>query len=131
MQEIITAEEKQMIKVNKDKSAFLETITEIDEQKILAETLKRKELMAKEGKKKKNEIKELVNDMLDSPYVKFEDGSEITFAEVYAAKTLNDIMKKPDKTAKDLLDLQKVTKGEDFDNSIKIVFETNGQDLGD
>lgn len=131
MQEVMTLEDKKNLQVNKKKESFLQSVASKEEQLILAETLERKKLIQAEGKKAATKITDLTKEMLDSPYVKFDDDTEITFAEAIVAKTLADVMAKPNKTAKELSDLQKVVNGDTFDNSIKIVFETNGQDLGD
>ncbi len=113
------------------KKSFLETIADSEEQKILAETLKRKEKIQAEGKKASVGIANLTKEMLQSEYVNIDGDVGLTFEEVLVARTLGDMMRKQNKSGKDLSDIQKVVEGNTSDVGVRIVFETNGQDLGD
>lgn len=131
MQEVLDVKETKMVEAKEAKLAFLETISTKEEQLILSQTLKRKEKIAKEGKQSSKGISNITKEMLQSDYVRFDDETSITFEEMLVSKTLADMMMKENKTAKDLGEIQKVVEGNTSDIGVKIVFETNGQDLGD
>ena len=126
--EIVDSKEQE---VARKKKSFLESITSPEEQMILEGTIKRKELIAKEGKKKAKGIANITREMMEADYVKIDDDIGVTYEEMLGAKMLANMMRKQDLTPKDLSDLQKVSDGNTADVGIKIVFETNGQDLGD
>ena len=85
-----------------------------------------------EVKKSNDMVGDRVRECLNLPFVKLDDGTEETINDYVISSALANLTKS-ELSIKDLLDLKKLTEEKDevASNEVKIIFNTNGQDLGD
>jgi len=79
-----------------------------------------------------NDLQELTRQVLDSDVVVFEDDSSLSLKEMYVPAIIHKVLKSDGADLKTLLDLQKLEQNkDDNNNTFKVEFITNGQDLGE
>ncbi len=130
----IEEEKKNNAEVLNEKDIYLAQLkkNQPDVYKILETRIKQRELSKKEAKEKAKTLAEVTKELLESEFVKLDDGVDLTINDLLVAKATATLMSSDKTTFKDLNEAQKVIKNDTDDNrgGFTLILNTNGQDLG-
>lgn len=126
----------EIIERSSDREEYLEEIKEVDKEldKALDSmlTIRQREEIA--GKEKIRDIAKIVKSLLESEYVRFKDGSNLSYSDMLAASVVANMVKNRENIgAKELVELQKVVgesgSRENESKGIQINIVSNGVDI--
>lgn len=120
-QEIMNDKERFLAKCNEQEKPIFKAILDKKEQELL------------QSKKTAKTIAETTREVMEQPFVKFDDDSSLTIQDMLVASATRNMLSNPKMSFREINDVQKVISN-DVDtnkNGCTIIINTNGQDLGD